>query len=153
MSRRAWATAARAALVLVGVSPLLVAFARARPLLGALISPFDAWFAFQCERDPARALPWPAGLPVCSRCLGIYVGLGLGAALLRPRLAPAQLRLWVGVAVAVMAVDVATEFFGMRPALSALRFATGLALAYPVGAALVWALRGSSAQGLRTART
>jgi uncharacterized membrane protein len=137
----AWATAARALLIFAGLSPLLSALARDLPVIGALARGADVWFAFQCERDAARALPFAVDLPVCSRCFGIYAGLGLGAALLRPRLSPAKLRLWVALAAMVMVFDVATEFLGMRPPFALFRFATGFGLAYPVGAALVWALR------------
>ncbi len=76
-------------------------------------------------------------LPVCSRCAGIYVGLGLGAALLRPRLGVWPLRIWVGFAALVMILDVATETLGMRPELGSFRFTTGAFLSFPVAVAVV----------------
>jgi uncharacterized membrane protein len=146
MKRNAWAAAARAALIVVGLAPLWTAWARDLPVLGTLASPFEAWFAFQCERDPARTLAWFPALAVCSRCLGIYLGLGFGAVLLRPRLSPAGLRLWIAVAAVIMLLDVTSELLGLRPAVSLLRSATGFALAYPVGAALIAALSSSSSE-------
>ena len=80
-------------------------------------------------------------LPVCSRCFGIYAGLGLGALVLRPRLRVWPLRIWVTFGVLLMLADVFTEALGWRPPLAWLRAATGVLLAYPVGATLVWAAR------------
>jgi uncharacterized membrane protein len=135
--------AVRGALIVAGLLPLLV-FALARvPGLGGVASFLDRWFAFQCERDPARTLYLGgAMLPVCVRCLGIYLGLGLGALLLRPRLGVWPLRIWVGVASVLMLADVGSEYLGLRPAWAPLRLTTGLLLAYPVGSSLVWAARG-----------
>jgi uncharacterized membrane protein len=135
--------ATRAALVITGSLPLLV-FAAARvPGLDRSAGWLDTWFALQCERDPARTLELGGVmLPVCVRCLGIYLGLGLGALVLRPRLEVWPLRLWVGVASLLMLADVGSEYLGLRPAWAPLRLVTGLFLAYPVGNSLVWAARG-----------
>ena len=114
------------------------------PGLGGVASLLDRWFAFQCERDPARTLELGGALlPVCVRCLGIYLGLGLGALVLRPRLKVWPLRLWVGVASVLMLADVGSEYLGLRPAWAPLRLLTGLLLAYPVAGSLVWAARGA----------
>ncbi len=144
IARPSWfGPAARGAMVVAGSSPLLV-FALGRiPGLGSVVSFFDAWFAFQCERDPARTLELAGSmLPVCVRCLGIYLGLGLGAIILRPRLGVWPLRIWVGVSSVLMLADVGSELLGLRPAWAPLRLLTGLLLAYPVGSSLVWAARG-----------
>jgi uncharacterized membrane protein len=137
----------RAALCLVGSLPIL-AFALGRaPGLAGIASALDRWFAFQCERDPSRTFHvGGAMLPVCARCLGIYLGLGFGALVLRPRLAVWPLRLWVGGASLLMLVDVVSEYLGLRPAWAILRLLTGLLLAYPVGSSLVWAVRGDRAE-------
>jgi uncharacterized membrane protein len=136
--------ATRAVLVITGCLPLVV-FAAARvPGLGGMASLLDRWFAFQCERDPARTLHLGGVmLPVCVRCLGIYLGLGLGALVLWPRLKVWPLRLWVGAASLLMLADVGSEYLGLRPAWAPLRLVTGLLLAYPVGSSLVWAARGA----------
>jgi uncharacterized membrane protein len=81
-------------------------------------------------------------LPVCTRCLGIYLGLGLGALLLRPRLRVGPFRIWLLVGALLMLADVGSELLGLRPAWAPLRLLSGLVLAYPVGSSLVWAARG-----------
>lgn len=132
----------RGALIVVGIGPFVPILLGGVPVLDAVARAFSAWFEFQCHRDPGRSLSlFGAALPVCSRCFGIYAGLGLGAAVLRPRLDVWPLRIWVGVAALVMLLDVATEMLEMRPAWTPLRVFTGILLAYPVGAALVWSAR------------
>jgi uncharacterized membrane protein len=79
---------------------------------------------------------------VCVRCFGIYLGLGLGALILRPHLSTWPLRIWVGFAAVVMVLDVWTELLGMRPESAWLRLLTGILLSYPVGSALVLSARG-----------
>jgi hypothetical protein len=69
--------ALRALFALVPVAPFLPPLLAHVPVLGALGGVLDGWFGFQCERDPARTF---AGAAVCVRCLGIYVGFGLGGA-------------------------------------------------------------------------
>ena len=144
-ARSSWlGRAARGALIVAGLLPVLV-FALGRvPGLAGVARFLDGWFAFQCERDPARTLGLGGTmLPVCVRCLGIYLGLGLGALVLRPRLKVWPLRIWVGVASVLMLADVGSEFLGFRPAWAPLRLMTGILLAYPVGSSLVWAARGA----------
>ena len=82
---------------------------------------------------------------VCARCLGLYVGLGLGALIGRPRLATPRLELWLAGAALAMGADVATEALGWRAPWALLRFATGLALAYAAGVIVVAWLSGASA--------
>ena len=125
--------AARVLLVLGGLSPFAPALLAA---VGAthLAAALDAWFHFQCERDPRRML---AAGAVCARCLGLYVGLGAGALFARPRLGGRRLELWLGVAVFLMLLDVGSEWLGWRAAWAPLRLATGLLLGYPAGVAVV----------------
>lgn len=133
----------RAALVIIGLAPLLTPFLAQVPLLRHLAVPFDAWFEFQCHREAGRSFElFGQVMPVCSRCFGIYAGLGLGAAILRPELGVWPLRIWVAVAAAAMILDVVTENLGMRPPSGWVRFVTGTLLAYPVGAAVVLTARG-----------
>lgn len=136
---RGWlAPAVRGLLVVVGLSPWLPALAAELPLLEPLATLVETWFGFQCHRDPSRALTFGSlALPVCARCFGIYAGLGLGALVLRPRLEPRYLRLWLAGSVLVMLLDVATELLAMRPESPALRVVTGALLAWPIGVALV----------------
>lgn len=140
--KRAAPALTRGALIAVGLSPFLPRLFRHVPVLSALGGALEAWFTFQCNRDPVRSFHLLGELlPVCVRCLGIYLGLGLGAAVARPKLGVWPLRIWVGVAALAMVLDVTTENLGMRPSWWPMRLVTGLALAYPVGAALVWAAR------------
>src|SRR5690606_1713663 len=86
----------RALLIMVGVSPWLPLLLRGIPGLDSLGELLEAWFGFQCHRQPERSLLVDTSqLPVCARCFGIYTGLGLGALVLRPRLPGPVLRLVV----------------------------------------------------------
>lgn len=135
----------RAALVVIGLAPLATPFLEQLPILRYLTLPFTTWFEFQCHRELGRSFEILGHtLPVCSRCFGIYAGLGLGALVLRPRLDVWPLRVWVGAAAVAMILDVVTENLGMRPPSGWVRFLTGTLLAYPVGAALVLTARGDA---------
>src|SRR5512133_1380610 len=116
----------RGALVVVGFSPLWVVPARSMPVLAWLAEALDCWFGIQCHRDPGRTLEL-AGLEiaVCARCMGIYLGLGLGGLLARPRLSPGGVRLWMWLAVSLMVIDMGTELLGLRPPVAVLRGLTG----------------------------
>jgi hypothetical protein len=131
-----------AALAAIGLLPLLPVLVAAVPSLAPLGRAFGVWFELHCERDPARTLTL-SGVPlaVCARCSGIYFGLGLGAALRRPRLSPRALRAWVLAAAAFMLLDVELERRDLHGAWPALRVLTGLLLAHPVGAGLALLLR------------
>ena len=154
-SARRWlGTAVRVLLIAVGLSPWLPALATLLPSLEPLASLVEVWFGLQCHRDPSRALTFGTlQLPVCARCFGIYAGLGWGALVLRPRLEPKFVRLWLGSSLVFMLLDVATELLEMRPASPALRVVTGALLAWPIGVALVQNARkyalGSEAEGAR----
>ena len=124
-------------LVFGGVAPFVPAWTEGIPGLAAVGRALDAWFSFQCHREEVRTFLTSA---VCARCLGIYVGLALGALIVRPRLAPKPHLLWMGVAAGVLVADVLSEAFGLRPPFAPLRFATGFALAYPAAASIVRAL-------------
>lgn len=139
LGARAWlAPSLRALLIFAGVSPWLPSLLSEVPVVGQLATLVEVWFGFQCHRDPARALSFGSSvLPVCARCFGIYAGLGLGALVLWPRLAPKFVRLWLVAAVVVMLLDVVTELLDMRPPSAALRVFTGVVLAWPIAVALV----------------
>src|SRR5690606_21560024 len=121
--------------------------------LDAWAETLEAWFAFQCHREPGRSLFVGAGqLPVCARCLGIYTGLGLGAVVLRPRLSAPVLRLVVAGAAVVMVLDVVTELLMMRPASTWLRVATGVLLSWPIAVHVVLFAREYAAKTRRRSR-
>ena len=137
----------RAAIVrgcLMGLAalPLLPRLLGDAPALAPVSELALRWFRFQCQRNPERALSiLGQPLPVCARCSGIYLGFGLGALFLRPRLEPRWLRLWVIAASVLMLLDVFSEVFALRPAWAPLRVLSGALLSYPVSAALVHAAR------------
>ena len=126
--------AVRGLLVFGGIAPFLPAWTEGIPGLSALGRALDAWFSFQCHREEARAL---VASSVCARCLGIYMGLALGALVGLPRLRPAWHITWLLVAAAALVADVLTEALGWRPPSALLRIMTGLALAYPAGVSIV----------------
>ncbi len=140
-AREALGLCVRVLLVFGGVAPFVPALTEGVFGLEPIGRALDAWFAFQCHRDEARSLAVSA---VCTRCLGIYVGLGLGALVLRPALRPARHLAWILGAAGVLVADVLTEALGLRPAWAPLRFATGFALAYPAGLSMVRAFRDPS---------
>ena len=140
-ARDALGWAVRALLIFGGVAPFVPPLTEGVFGLEPVGHALDAWFAFQCHRDEARSFVFGA---VCMRCLGIYVGLALGALVARPELRPARQFVWIVVAAAALVADVLTEAAGLRPAWAPLRFATGLGLAYPAGISIVRALRGPS---------
>lgn len=93
----------------------------------------DRWFAFQCHGLFQRSLALGGSyFPVCSRCLGIYGGVLLAAAVARPRLDRTKLRGWLLGAAALMVIEVIIqERTGHRSSHSP-RLLTGLLLAWPV---------------------
>lgn len=126
-----------AALSSIALLPLLPVLAALLPAMAGVERLLGVWFDLHCERDPARTLTL-GGVPlaVCARCSGIYFGLGLGAAMRRPRLSPPALRGWVLAGAALMVADVVLERAGLHGPWAPLRVLTGLLLAYPVGAGL-----------------
>ena len=135
MTRRAaLGRVARAAIiitaVLVGLSPLVHSVLPACGLKSLL----GAWFSFQCQRDADRGLHlWGAQIPVCARCLGLYLGLATGAALARPRLSRRGLAIWLGIAAVVLAAH-ALLAKGTPLDAAPIRFLSGIALSHPTGA-------------------
>jgi uncharacterized membrane protein len=83
-------------------------------------------FRAMCHQIPERCL-WIAGapMPVCARCAGIYLG-ALAALTRRAK----WRRNGLLAACAMVAIDVASEALGVRPAIAVLRLATGLGLGW-----------------------
>jgi uncharacterized membrane protein len=95
----------------------------------------DAPWALFCHRLPERVLSFfGEPMPICSRCLGIFGGLGAGLVIARPELSPRRLLLVVAVAALVMLVEVGTQEAGWHPVFHPTRLLSGLLLAYPIGA-------------------
>jgi uncharacterized membrane protein len=137
--------AALVALACLALLPLLPLLSRLAPPLEGVERAATVWFDLHCHRDPARTLHW-LGVPlaVCTRCSGIYFGLGAGAVLRRPHLTPRALRFWVALAAALMIGDVLLEIYALHAPWSLLRLTTGALLGYPVGMALGHAALGGN---------
>jgi uncharacterized membrane protein len=131
MNQRTWRElTVRALFASVALAPFLPGWGAGVPGLGAVAELADRWFRFQCERDPSRTLP---GAAVCARCLGLYVGFGAGGTLGLPRLSVRAVEVWITCAVVLLLLDVSSEALLLRPPSAALRVATGILLAYPIG--------------------
>jgi uncharacterized membrane protein len=97
-------------------------------------------FRLMCHGIPRRCLTIAgAPMPICARCVGIYIGLvaGLLAFPLVPRVRERLLRIAVFVATAPLAIDGITQAFGLRESSNPLRLATGITAAFVFG---LWAL-------------
>lgn len=90
-----------------------------------------------CHRIPERCL-WVLGepMPLCSRCLGIWGGLSLSAALAWPAFSLPVLRVLLPVAAVLMLFEVVTQDMGLHPICHPTRVASGLLLSVPLGAAI-----------------
>lgn len=134
-------------LILCGSMLFLLAMIALAPLLLAHRLTFPAVLiynslSFVCHQIPARSFHF-AGYPlaVCARCLGLYVGFGVGALIFplwrpfstnRSPVAPA--RRWLLLALAPTITDIGLDFLGWWENTFASRFSTGLLL----GAALAF---------------
>lgn len=126
------------------VAPL--AAATAHPAAAALLYMLFAPLCHQLRERSFLLLGFP--LAVCARCTGIYLGVWLGmlggickraSEPGRPMSSPS--RRWIVIALALMAVDVATELADLRPPLAGLRLATGLLLGVSGGVWLRYSVR------------
>ncbi len=127
----------------VGASVLALALPWMRDVWGwEALSFIDAAFGYQCHRLPGR-VAWLGGVPmaVCSRCAGIYVGIGLGAAMVRPRISARHTTYLVAAAGALMLGEVMLEGAGWWPIVHPVRFVTGAAFSWPVSVLVVRWLR------------
>jgi uncharacterized membrane protein len=123
----------RAAAALLAVLPFLPPIL-ARLGLDAAAVALDAVWAPLCHRIPERCILWlGTTMPVCSRCLGLIVGLGAGIAIARPLLSPRILVAAVGLASVLLGVELVTQEVGLHPVFHPTRLLSGLLLAYPIG--------------------
>lgn len=118
--------AARIGLVVVGLSPFLVPFAR-QVLSSESGARLDAIFKIVCHRNPARTLALAGVLmPICSRCAGIFAGFVTGGLVPRPAWSVRACLLWGFVASVIMVADVLTQDAGLHPVLHPVRLLTGV---------------------------
>jgi uncharacterized membrane protein len=135
----------RAGFILVGALPWVLPFARAWLPLGRAGELLDLLFLPMCHRLPERTLTLAGvAMPLCSRCAGIFAGLALGALLMWPRVEIARFRILVGVAGALMLLDVVTQDLGLHPLWHATRIASGLLFGYAIAAACLVAMRNAA---------
>jgi len=98
----------------------------------------EHWFRFQCHGRVERSVAMAGRmLPVCSRCLGIYVGLTVAAVVARPRLSSRARRVWLVGAAGLMVTEVLVQDLTGHAPLHALRLLTGLLLAYRVALTVI----------------
>lgn len=102
-----------------------------------LFALFDLPFVFLCHRLPERTI-WVMGapMPLCSRCLGLWGGLSLSAALAWPAVSWRALRVLLPAAAALMVIDVVTQDLGWHPVFHPTRVLSGLLLTVPLGGAI-----------------
>jgi uncharacterized membrane protein len=122
---------ARVLLVVVGVSPWLLPFARrylpAEPVWRLLDWCFDG----VCHRMLSRTLTLASlPMPLCSRCAGIFAGLALGALVPWPRLELRRARWALGASGVLMVLDVLAQDLGLHPFWHWTRLLTGVLLGH-----------------------
>lgn len=132
---------ARASFVLVGTMPWWLPLARAYLPLGPVGQVFDLLFVVLCHRLPERTIDLGGvAMPLCSRCAGIFTGLGLGALIAWPRPTLRTTRYAVVIAGLIMLLDVVAQDLGWHPMWHATRLGTGALLGYVLSCALVAAI-------------
>lgn len=134
--RRIVAIVARLAFASIAAWIALVMTTRA---LGAdaLAAALDLPFSILCHRIPERVLSIGGQpMPLCSRCAGLWIGLSVSAALARPSLSMAALRVVFASAAAFMLVEVVTQDLGLHPVFHPTRLLSGLLLSAPFGGAI-----------------
>jgi uncharacterized membrane protein len=128
--------AARGSFAAIGVAIVLATVLRATgpAALHALV---DLPFAFLCHRIPERVLT-VAGvpMPLCSRCLGLWMGMSVSAALAWPALPLKALRVVLPSAALFMLIEVVTQDLGLHPVFHPTRLLSGLLLSVPMGGAI-----------------
>jgi uncharacterized membrane protein len=127
-------------LVLIFTAPLALAHGRA-PVVGVIAYQIGA---LVCHQRPERSFHL-AGvqLPVCARCLGLYVSgaAGLLVSWMWKSRIMRQARLILVLAALPIALTVALEWFGAMATTNSQRFLTGLPLGVVAGLVLAELLR------------
>lgn len=111
--------------------PILSRFG-AHELAETLASPWQ----YSCHQMPSRTMSLLGEmLPLCSRCLGLVVGLGLGLAAAWPYYGPRVLRLSMTAGCLFLFFELTTQDLGWHPVFHPSRLLSGLLVAFPAGAA------------------
>jgi len=133
-----------------GIGVLLLAWPFVPPALRALgldgaASLLEWPWTLTCHRLPERTMSFLGEkMPMCSRCTGLDLGAGLGLLLGRPYRGPLFLWVWLAVASALLLAEVYTQGTGLHGIWHPSRLATGMLLAFPVGAAVTAIMKRSS---------
>jgi uncharacterized membrane protein len=122
--------------IALALAPFLPPLLRARGYPHAADALDSPWTA-TCHRLPDRTMSiFGSKMPMCSRCTGIVTGLGLGLIIGWPYRGPRQLWITVGIASALLYLEMQTQEWGYHPISHPTRLFTGFFLAYPVAAAV-----------------
>ncbi|MFO0658695.1 MAG: DUF2085 domain-containing protein [Polyangiaceae bacterium] len=104
----------------------------AHELAETLASPWE----YSCHQLPSRTMSLLGELmPLCSRCLGLVVGLGVGLAASAPYRGPRVLRLSLTAGCLFLFLELTTQDLGWHPVFHPTRLLSGLLVAFPAGAA------------------
>jgi uncharacterized membrane protein len=105
--------------------------------MASLAEAFDHPRTLTCHRLPERTMSiFGTKMAMCSRCTGVVTGLGLGLIVGRPYRGPNVLWITVGIASALLVLELQTQAWGLHPVWHTTRVLTGFLLAYPVAAAV-----------------
>ena len=123
-------------LVALAVLPLMAPWLAAEPPMAALL--LRSFFSRLCHQDSTRSFQLEgAPVAVCTRCLGIYLGVAFGTILSFARtISPRSAMWWLGVGLILNGLDVATEMLAWHGNQPAARFWLGLFLGASAGAIL-----------------
>lgn len=109
------------------------------PTLAALAE--RPWLSM-CHRMPERSLAFLGEvMPLCSRCLGLVVGMGLGLLVGWPNLSLRALRITVSLACAFLFLELTTQDLGWHPVFHPTRLLSGFLVSFPIGAAVTVLVR------------
>ena len=121
-----WVWLLRAGLLLVGLLPWVWWVLPEEVQKGMWLS-----LSTFCHQRTARSLVWMGvQMPVCSRCAGVFAGLGLGAMVFPPAGLVARWRTWLLGAAAVMIIEVGIQDLVRHSPFHPTRLLTGLALGW-----------------------
>lgn len=106
-------------------------------------------FRLMCHGIPERCIAmFGVPMPICARCVGIYLGLlaGLAAFWLVPLVTERAMRVAAFIAVTPLAIDGFTQLFGLRESTNPLRLSTGIIAGLAFG---MWVLAAVERRGER----
>lgn len=96
----------------------------------------DTLWSPMCHRMPERSLAiMGEQMPLCTRCLGLAAGLGLGFVVGAPYWGLRALRIWLTLACGFLFIELTTQDLGWHAVFHPTRLLSGFLVAYPVGAA------------------